>query len=198
MISAWQRNLVRSMRPRRAGATWRAMYLIGSSFWEVYPEQAVYFFGQVAAGAPYLRDASGWTATERYRASLIHYGNQLAAQGQWCAAQEQYALALAIRDESQVYLQATDVSYQCALPTYIAASLTFAPSQTVTATIAIPTFDATWTVTPTGFPTVSPSQSPTSTQVGPFTPTHTTVPVDTVTPQPMPSETPTPPPDQSQ
>ena len=81
---------------------WRNLariYLIGSSFWEVYPEQAVYFFGQVAAGAPFLRDASGWTALERYRASLIHYGNQLATQGQWCAAQEQYALALAIRDE---------------------------------------------------------------------------------------------------
>lgn len=180
---------------------WRNLariYLIGSSFWEVYPEQAVYFFGQVASGAPFLQDASGWTALERYRASLIHYGNQLATQGQWCAAQEQYALALAIRDESQVHLQATDVSYQCALPTYIAATLTFAPSQTVTATIAIPTFDATWTVTPSGFPTVSPSQSPTSTQVGPFTPTHTTIPVDTVTPQPTPSETPTPPPDQSQ
>jgi hypothetical protein len=178
---------------------WRNLariYLIGSSFWEVYPEQAVYFFGQVAAGAPYLRDASGWTALERYRASLIHYGNQLATQGQWCAAQEQYALALAMRDDTQIQVQATDVSYQCALPTYIAATQTYAPSQTATG--AVPTFDATWTVTPTGFPTLFPSQSPTATQINISTPTLTTAPLDTVTPQPTPSETPTPPPDQSQ
>ena len=171
------------------------LYLIGSSFWEVYPEQAVYFFGQVAAGAPYLRDASGWTARERYRASLIQYGDQLAAQGQWCAAQEQYALALAIRDEAQIQPRATDVSYQCALPTQIAATLTFAP--TWTATLAMPTYEATPTATLTGFPTNSPTQSPTATQAVLPTSTPTLMPSETVQPQPLPSETPTPPPDES-
>ena len=165
------------------------LYLIGSSFWEVSPEQAVYFFGQVAAGAPYLRDASGWTATERYRASLIQYGNQLAGQGQWCAAQEQYTLALAIRDEPQVYAQATQVSYQCALPTQIAASQTYAPLQTATATIALGTSTATEASPNPTTPT------PTGTQVEVATPTPTQAPSDTS--QPAPSETPTPPPDQS-
>jgi hypothetical protein len=168
------------------------LYLIGSSFWEVYPEQAVYFFGQVAAGAPFLRDASGWTATERYRASLIQYGDQLAAQGQWCAAQEQYALALAIRGEVQVQAQATQVSYQCALPTLIAASQTAAPTQTATATIALPTYG---TSTATGFPPNPATPTPSATQVELATPTLTQVPSDT--PQPSPSETPTLPPDQS-
>jgi hypothetical protein len=168
------------------------LYLIGSSFWQVYPEQAVYFFGQVAAGAPYLRDASGWTATERYRASLIQYGDQLASQGEWCAAQEQYALALAIRDDTQVHAQATQVSYQCALPTQIAASQTYAPTQTATATIAMPTYS---TSTATGFPPNPATPTPTVTQVELPTPTFTLLPSDTS--QPSPSETPTPPPDQS-
>ena len=35
------------------------LYMIGSAFWEVFPEQAVYYFSQVASAAPYLRDASG-------------------------------------------------------------------------------------------------------------------------------------------
>jgi hypothetical protein len=172
------------------------LYLIGSSFWEVYPEQAVYFFGQVASGAPFLRDASGWTARERYRASLIHYGNQLAAQEQWCAAQEQYTLALAIRPESPIESRATDVSYQCVLPTQIAASLTMAPSPTSTATVVISTLDATPTATLTGMPTSAMTQTPTVTQGSIPSPTSTTMPVETVTSQPTPSETPTPPPDQ--
>jgi hypothetical protein len=167
------------------------LYLIGSSFWEVYPEQAVYFFGQVAAGAPFLRDASGWTAMERYRASLIQYGNQLAAQGQWCAAQEQYALALAIRGEVEVQTQATQVSYQCALPTLIAASQTYAPTQTATATVALPYS----TSTATEFPPNQATPTPSATQVELPTPTQTQVPPNT--PQPSPSETPTLPPDQS-
>jgi hypothetical protein len=172
------------------------LYLIGSSFWEVYPEQAVYFFGQVASGAPFLRDASGWTARERYRASLIHYGNQLAAQGQWCAAQEQYALALAIGDDGQIQAQATEVSYQCYLPTQIAASQTWAPSRTPTATIILPTLGPTSTATATGLPTNQPTQDPTATQTELPTPTPTLMPTETVPPQPLPSEPPTPPPDE--
>src|SRR5574341_761169 len=36
------------------------LYVIGLSFWEVYPEQAVFYFSQVAAAAPGLRDGTGW------------------------------------------------------------------------------------------------------------------------------------------
>jgi hypothetical protein len=172
------------------------LYLIGSSFWEVYPEQAVYFFGQVASGAPFLRDASGWTARERYRASLIQYGNQLATQGQWCAAQEQFALALGIGNESQVQAQATEVSYQCYLPTQIAASQTWAPTTTTTATIMPPTLGPTSTATVTSLPTNPPTQEPSATQAELPTPTPTVMPSETIVPQPPPSDTPTPPPDE--
>lgn len=47
------------------------LYLIGSSFWEVDPAQAIQYFSQVAAAAPNLLDASGWTASARYREVLI-------------------------------------------------------------------------------------------------------------------------------
>ncbi len=57
------------------------LYVIGSGYWEVYPEQAVFYFSQVASAAPGLRDASGWTASGRYWASLVQYGDWLAAQG---------------------------------------------------------------------------------------------------------------------
>jgi hypothetical protein len=47
------------------------LYVIGSSFWEVLPDQAIIYFSQVAAAAPGLRDLSGWTASARYREVLI-------------------------------------------------------------------------------------------------------------------------------
>ena len=33
---------------------WARLYIVGLSFWEVHPEQAVFYFGQVASSAPYL------------------------------------------------------------------------------------------------------------------------------------------------
>jgi len=93
------------------------LYMIGSSFWEVYPEQAVNYFSQVAAAAPGLRDASGWTASERYRESLIHYGNQLAANKDWCNAQHQYELALSIRADANLEAILQEVALRCSPPT---------------------------------------------------------------------------------
>ncbi len=61
----------------QAAREWARLYLIGSSFWEVFPEKAVYFFSQVASALPYLRDASGWTALDRLRESYIHWGNRV-------------------------------------------------------------------------------------------------------------------------
>jgi len=76
---------------------WRNLariYVIGLGFWEVHPEQAVYYFGQVASAAPGLRDASGWSASGRYWASLVHYGDLLVSREDWCSAQDQYDAAL--------------------------------------------------------------------------------------------------------
>ena len=81
---------------------WARLYIYGLSFWEVHPEQAVYYFSQVAAAMPYLSDASGWTASDRYRAALIQYGDLLADQGAWCEAMQQYQLAMAIRSDPEL------------------------------------------------------------------------------------------------
>jgi len=82
--------------------TWARLYITGASFWELDWSQAVYYFAQVAPALPNLRDGSGWTATERYRLALIGYGGQLADAGEWCAAVEQYELALELGDDPEV------------------------------------------------------------------------------------------------
>jgi len=163
-------------------ARWRnlaRLYMIGSSFWEVYPQQAVYYFAQVAAAAPGLRDGSGWTAKERYRASLIQYGDWLARQGDWCNAQKQYELALSIRGEASAQATAVYAALQCSPPT------------------ATPTQSPTLTLTPTAtsVPVETVSSTPTPTFVAP-SPTATvltpTIPAATATPTLLPaSPTPT-------
>jgi tetratricopeptide (TPR) repeat protein len=142
------------------------LYMIGSSFWEAYPEQAVYYFGQVAAASPGLTDASGWTARERYRAVLIQYGDWLARAGEWCEAEAQYSQALSMRDDISVAPTASYAYEQCYPPTPTA---TVTPTETPTPTIT-PTF-----VLPTETPTL---ELPTATNT-----------LEVATPQP--SETPT-------
>jgi hypothetical protein len=153
------------------------LYLIGSSFWEVYPEQAVYYFGLVASAAPYLRDASGWTARERYRASLFHYADQLLNRGDFCAAQEHYALALAIRGDFLFDPVATAVAIQCFSPTESALAIT--PTETTTptttGTFTTPTLTPTLLVSTTSSVTQVPSPSSTNTTIASSTPTPTQV-----------------------
>jgi len=82
--------------------TWARLYITGASFWEIDWGQAVYYFGQVAPALPNLRDGSGWTAAERYRLALIGYGESLANNKDWCAAQEQYEIALTLGSDPAV------------------------------------------------------------------------------------------------
>jgi hypothetical protein len=153
--------------------SWARLYIYGSSFWEAYPEQAVYYFSQVAAVAPYLRDASGWTARDRFWASLIQFGDQLAKNEDWCKAQSEYELALSMQSTESLQVKAADAANRCATPT------------------PLPSGTATETLTPTT--TLTPETSPTSTLVPPTavetaTPTST-LPASTFTP----TFTPTPP-----
>ncbi len=132
------------------------LYLVGLSFWEVHPEQAVFYFSQVAASAPFLSDSSGWTATERYRVALIQFGNFLSDRGDWCAAQAQFELSLNIRPDETVQSLAEQAALKCSPPT--------------------PTSIGTGTVTATPTPTGSApgiTQTPTSTQPVPPTATPT-------------------------
>ena len=151
--------------------SWARLYIYGSSFWEAYPEQAVYYFSQVAAVAPYLRDASGWTARDRYWASLIQLGDQLAKSNDWCKAQVQYELALSMQATVSLQAKAADAAQGCAPPTPI-------PSATAPLT-------PTPTITETPIPEISPS--PTSTFVPP-SPVETSTPTSTL---PAPTFTPT-------
>ena len=169
------------------------LYMIGSSFWEVYPEQAVYYFSQVAAAAPGLRDSSGWTASERYRAVLIQYGDQYAGKKEWCNAQQQYELAVAIAADADLQAKVDNARLQCSPPT---ATVTTTPGSatpgTPTVTEITPTLGGP-SETPTPTPTATqPFQpSPTSTNTQPAPPSDTPTPTDTQ-PAPPPSETPTP------
>jgi tetratricopeptide (TPR) repeat protein len=159
---------------------WARLYEYGSAFWGADPQAAVYYFSQVAAAAPYLRDGSNWTAIERYRAVLIQYGDRLANQEQWCAAEEQYRSALSIRVDSDLQDAADNAAYKCAPPT---ATPTLTPTATITPT-------ATTTSTPPPTQVIPPSETPTPTL--PPTEVPTTPPPVTEPPPPPPSDTPTP------
>jgi len=169
------------------------LYMIGSSFWEVHPEQAVYYFGQVAAAAPGLRDASGWTASERYRASLIQYGDLLASQKDWCQAQEQYELAYSMGADATLQATIQEVALKCSPPSPTPELTTETPTPTATGGSVTP--PTALTPTPTATQVSIPSATSTNTPPA-ATPTHTqtTVPpaateTPTATSQPTPAET---------
>jgi hypothetical protein len=137
---------------------WARLYQYGSAFWGADPGTAAYYFGQLAAAAPGLHDISGWTARERYYASLQQYGDQLAAQGDWCSAEEQYRLALSVFEDPSLQATLTNAALECAPPTD-----TPIPSETPTIT-PTPTLipSATLPGSPTPQPTTPiPSDSPT-------------------------------------
>jgi len=155
------------------------LYVIGSSFWEVLPDQAITYFSQVAAAAPGLRDISGWTASARYREVLIQYGDQLATKKDWCNAQQQYELALSMGADATLQGKAGNAAIQCSPPT-----------ATPTATGEIPTATFPAYVSPS--PTATTGSIPTETNTPPVIPPTDTVPAPSDTPQP-PTETPVPP-----
>jgi tetratricopeptide (TPR) repeat protein len=189
------------------------LYMIGLGFWEVFPQQAIYYFGQLAAAAPYLQDGSGWTAFERYYVSILQYAGQLAGSGDWCAAQEQYELAQAVRPNLSMQPTLAFAVIQCSPPTATLAptisstltqTLTLTPSATPEITLT-PTFPATPTATPplgstatsTPSPTTAitapaPSETPTPTDTQVVEPPTPTLPASSDTPAPTATETPTP------
>jgi len=156
---------------------WARLYVIGLSFWEVHPEQAVFYFSQVAAAAPYLTDASGWRAVDRYRAALIQYGDLLASQDAWCQAKEQYDLAQSIRPDASLQITLDEVIQKCLITT-ITPTVSETPTPDLTGT-AMPTTSATATPTAT-LDAPSETHTPTTVITPPIetpTPTATSTPV---------------------
>lgn len=173
------------------------LFMYGNAFWEAYPEQAVFYFSQVAAAAPYLSDGTGWTASGRYIAALVQYGDALARQELWCDAQAQYDLAGTMGGNASLQATAQFVADQCAPPTET-------PTPTLELTLtASPTVTPTWTLTlappsaTTAAPvteTVQPTTAVPTTQVPAATtqaPVATTPVVEPTTAVPATTEPPT-------
>ena len=92
---------------------WADLYVTGASFWGLDWAQAAYYFGQIVQFAPSLRDNTNLTAGERFRMATLKYGDQLAADGQWCEAYEQYNLAFSYGADPSVEPTATWVGNKC-------------------------------------------------------------------------------------
>ncbi|MEN6300194.1 MAG: hypothetical protein ABFD51_09875 [Anaerolineaceae bacterium] len=160
------------------------MYMYGLSFWEVLPEQAVYYFGQVAAAAPYLQDSSGWIARNRYRSALIQYGDQLAVKDKWCQAVSQYSSAWAIQEDNSLQEKIKKANDICTPPTETLVPLTITPTLTETPIIF---FTPTWQP---ASPTQTSTQAPTIAATTQIPPTNTVPPVIPTTEIPSPTSTP--------
>jgi tetratricopeptide (TPR) repeat protein len=93
---------------------WAELYTTGASFWDIDWAQAVNYFEQLRLPAPYLRDRSGWTTTDRYRIALAKYGDWFAMQGLWCEAQERYRASLEVGTDPQLAPTAVYSEEQCA------------------------------------------------------------------------------------
>ncbi|MBI9049241.1 MAG: hypothetical protein JEZ00_07470 [Anaerolineaceae bacterium] len=122
-------------------------YLTGSGFWQVDWPQAVYYFSQVNSSMPNLRDGSNWTATERYRQSLIGYGDQLVNEEKYCDARDQYAIAATLGGDDSFYATATAVYLICSPPTSTPAPTTAATESTPETTEEPPVTEPTPTAT---------------------------------------------------
>jgi hypothetical protein len=182
---------------------WARLYMIGMSFWGVFPDQSAYYFSQLAYAAPYLHDLSGVIAYTRYRLALIQYADQLAQSGDWCASSEQFALAQNLYTDQSLQPTISSVSEYCQL-----SIATYTPIPTFTHTPTNTPFDTSFTDTPsmpteitatvtpsiTATPTIdtTPVQTNTSTQTNTNTPTSTptNTQVDS-SPTPLPTQTPT-------
>lgn len=115
---------------------WARLYLYGNAFWLAYPAEASYYYGLLVNQAPDLRDSEGLTAFYRYWQSLLHWGDKLANEEDWCGAAERYQQAMAARPDASVQPTAEFAGLQC-----------LGPSETPTPT-ATPTGST--TPTPTG------------------------------------------------
>ena len=92
---------------------WARYYLTGASFWEIDWPQVVSLFAQIYPAFPNLHDSSGMTAQERYRIGLLEWGNSLAAQEEYCLAQEKFDMAFALLVDEKYVPMATEVYNKC-------------------------------------------------------------------------------------
>lgn len=125
------------------------MFIQASSFYGVDWPQAVAYFGEVKQFYPGLQDATGVTAGQRYRESLLNYGDLKAKEQRpkdRCKAVDLWAEAAAISPLDNAYTAKYNQLYnECYPPTP-----TFDPATLITPTLEV-------TVEP---PTLEPSPTP--------------------------------------
>ena len=162
---------------------WADLYKTGASFWGLDWGQSAYYFGQIIVVAPNLRDNTNMTAGERFRIATIKYGDVLAANKEWCLAQEQYEAAFALGADSSVQPTASWVTQKC-----INSQKKNQKTQEPPPPEAVPTEGA--------VPTESPPAEPVPTETPPSEPAPTDIPLTepppTTEPPPEPSSTATP------
>jgi len=108
---------------------WAENYIYAASFYGVNWERAVENLRLIYESFPNLRDST-MSAQERYRISLVKYGDQLADKGKWCDANNYYQLALTIASDGTLQATATNASIKCQGP-----SKTPTPEITLTETL---------------------------------------------------------------
>ncbi len=152
--------------------TWTRYYLNGASFWEVDWAKVIAYFSELAPQMPYMRDASGMTANERYRIALYKYAEQLVKDDP-CKAAKYFADSLAIGKDPKVEPEATQAAQKCEPPTStpepVVDTQTPTPTLEVASTTETPAVEATTPVPPppTETPTPTPpppAETPTETQ----------------------------------
>lgn len=145
---------------------WARQYIAAASFWGVDWARVVDYFAQIYPALPNLHDASGMTATERFRIASIKYGDFLMLKEQYCDAQIQYQNALNLYNDPAVQPTAMAAADWCANPPGQEVTATQTPTLTLT-----PTPDGAVTQTPGDImiptETPSPTEATQDTQVTP-------------------------------
>jgi tetratricopeptide (TPR) repeat protein len=180
---------------------WARLYLLGVSFWGVFPDKSVYYFSQLASAAPYLKDLSGIYAIDRYRMALRQYGDQLSDAGDWCLAVEQYDLAQSLAEDQGLVPTLTYAEERCTYGDETPTQQEIESTATTTDITMTPGLNpsATPQVTPSPTQTVNVTLTPTTENPATLTPTVTPTPTvatpeptlaePTISPTPTPSST---------
>lgn len=95
--------------------TWARKYINGASFWDQDWEQVLNNFSELMANMPQISDSSCISATDRWRMASIGYAQFLAASGDYCGAELQFANAFTINSSKneEYYPVATEVQKVC-------------------------------------------------------------------------------------
>ena len=87
---------------------WSEWYIIGVSYWELDWEQAVYYFGNVAASAPNLSDSSYFTAQSRLATAQSFYALEMVTDARTHYSRGRYCDAYDLYKEASKYISLDD------------------------------------------------------------------------------------------